>query len=41
LSAFVHQVAYAQDNGIERVAAASSLGAVGVAGLLGQFFSGG
>ncbi|HRT27064.1 MAG TPA: MFS transporter, partial [Syntrophales bacterium] len=28
MSAFVHQVAYAQDNGIERVAAASSLGAV-------------
>ncbi|HRR40092.1 MAG TPA: MFS transporter [Syntrophales bacterium] len=40
MSAFVHQVAYAQDNGIERVAAASSLGAVGVAGLLGQFFFG-
>ncbi len=40
MSAFVHQVAYAQDNGIERVAAASSLSAVGVAGLLGQFFFG-
>ncbi len=40
MSVFVHQVAYAQDNGIDRVAAASSLGVVGMAGFVGQFFFG-
>jgi MFS family permease len=40
LMAFVHQVPYAIDNGIEKIAAATSLGAVGFAGLAGQFFFG-
>ncbi len=40
LMAFVHQVPYAIDNGIEKVAAAASLGALGLAGLVGQFFFG-
>ena len=40
MSVFVHQVAYALDNGIEDVAAASSLGAIGLAGFCGQFFFG-
>jgi MFS family permease len=40
LMAFVHQVPYAIDTGIEKIAAASSLGAVGFAGLAGQFFFG-
>jgi predicted MFS family arabinose efflux permease len=40
LMAFVHQVPYAIDNGIEKVAAATSLGAMGFAGLVGQFFFG-
>jgi MFS family permease len=40
MSVFVHQVAYALDNGIEKVAAASSLGAIGLAGFCGQFFFG-
>ena len=40
LMAFVHQVPYAIDNGIAKVAAAISLGAMGFAGLLGQFFFG-
>jgi MFS family permease len=40
MSVFVHQVAYALDNSIEKVAAASSLGAIGLAGFCGQFFFG-
>lgn len=40
LMAFVHQVHYAVDQGIDRMAAAASLGAMGFAGLLGQFFFG-
>jgi MFS family permease len=40
LMAFVHQVPYAIDNGIEKIAAAASLGAIGFAGLVGQFFFG-
>ncbi len=40
LMAFVHQVPYAVDNGIEPIAAAASLAAMGFAGLLGQFFFG-
>ncbi len=37
---FVHQVAYAVDNNIGRIAAASSLGAIGVASIFGRFFFG-
>jgi predicted MFS family arabinose efflux permease len=40
LMAFVHQVPYAIDNGIEKIPAAASLGAIGFAGLAGQFFFG-
>jgi MFS family permease len=40
LMAFIHQVPYAIDNGIEKVAAATSLGAMGFAGLAGQLFFG-
>jgi MFS family permease len=40
MATFVHQVAYAQDRGIDAIAAASSLAAVGIAGFLGQFFFG-
>ena len=40
LMAFVHQVPYAVDQGIDTMAAAASLAAMGVAGLLGQFFFG-
>jgi MFS family permease len=40
MSVFVHQVAYALDNQIEKVAAATSLGAIGLAGFCGQFFFG-
>jgi MFS family permease len=40
LMAFVHQVPYAIDNGIEKITAATSLGAIGLAGLAGQFFFG-
>jgi sugar phosphate permease len=37
MSAMVHQVAYALDQQIDKVAAASSLGMVGVASVLGRF----
>jgi MFS family permease len=40
LMTFVHQVPYAIDNGIEKITAAASLGAIGFAGLVGQFFFG-
>lgn len=40
MAVFVHQVAYAIDQGIDRIAAASSLGFVGVASILGRFFFG-
>jgi len=40
LMAFVHQVPYALDLGIDRLAAASSLGAIAFAGFFGQFFFG-
>lgn len=40
LMAFVHQVPYAIDKGIDPIAAAASLAAMGLAGLLGQFFFG-
>jgi len=40
MAAFVHQVAYAEDCGIDKLAAAASLGVVGFAGFLGQFFFG-
>ncbi|MDI6616854.1 MAG: MFS transporter, partial [Syntrophaceae bacterium] len=35
-----HQVPYAVDNGIDRITAASSLGAIGVASIFGRFFFG-
>ncbi len=37
LTVMMHQVNYALDNGVERIAAASSLGAVSAFGILGQF----
>ncbi len=40
LMVFVHQVPYAVDQGIDPMAAAASLGTLGFAGLLGQFFFG-
>jgi MFS family permease len=40
MSVFVHQVAYATDNGISRIAAATSLAAVSLTGFAGQFFFG-
>lgn len=40
MSVFVHQVAFAIDQGIDRVLAASSLAALGLAGFTGQFFYG-
>ncbi|MEN6466014.1 MAG: MFS transporter [Syntrophaceae bacterium] len=40
MAAFVHQVAYVEDRGIDKLAAAASLGVVGFAGFLGQFFYG-
>jgi MFS family permease len=40
MAVFVHQVAYALDNNIENVVAASSLGALGFGGICGQFFFG-
>jgi len=40
MMAFMHQVAYAIDNQIEKMAAASSVGIVGIASILGRFFFG-
>lgn len=40
MSVFVHQVAFAIDQGIDRILAASSLAALGLAGFTGQFFFG-
>ena len=40
MSVFVHQVAYALDNHIEKVAAAASLGTMAMSGFCGQFFFG-
>jgi MFS family permease len=40
MSVFVHQVAYAIDKGVHRIAAASSLGILGVASIFGRFFFG-
>jgi MFS family permease len=40
MSAMVHQVAYALDRQIDKVAAASSLGMIGLASIFGRFFFG-
>jgi sugar phosphate permease len=40
LSAMVHQVPYALDQNIDRIAAASSVGMIGMASVLGRFFFG-
>jgi MFS family permease len=40
MTVFVHQVAYATDNGIGKIAAATSLAAVSMTGFIGQFFFG-
>ena len=40
MSAMVHQVAHAIDQQIDKVAAASSLGAIGMVSILGRFFFG-
>lgn len=40
LAALVHQVAYAQDRQIDKLAAAASIGLIGVTGTLGRFFFG-
>jgi MFS family permease len=40
MSVFVHQVAYAMDNDIENITAATSLAVVSFAGFFGQFFFG-
>jgi len=40
MSAMVHQVPYALDQHIDRIAAASSLGMIGLASVLGRFFFG-
>lgn len=40
MMAFMHQVAYAIDNQIEKMAAAASVGLVGIASILGRFFFG-
>jgi MFS family permease len=37
---FVHQVAYAEEYGIDPIAAASSLGIIGIASVAGRFFFG-
>jgi sugar phosphate permease len=40
MTVFVHQVAYAEGYGIDRIAAASSLGIIGIASIAGRFFFG-
>lgn len=40
MAVFVHQVAYATDNGIDKMAAATSLAAISLTGFVGQFFFG-
>lgn len=40
MMAFVHQVNYAVDYGIDKIAAASSIGAIGIASVFGRFFFG-
>lgn len=40
MAVFVHQVAFATDNGISKMAAASSLAAISLTGFMGQFFFG-
>lgn len=40
MSVFVHQVAFATDNGIGKLAAASSLAAISITGFMGQFLFG-
>jgi MFS family permease len=40
MSVFVHQVAYAMDNDIENITAATSLASVSMTGFFGQFFFG-
>jgi MFS family permease len=40
MSVFMHQVAYATDNGIGKIAAATSLAALSLTGFIGQFFYG-
>ena len=40
MATMVHQVAYALDQQIDKVAAASSLGMIGMASILGRFFFG-
>ncbi len=40
MAVFVHQVAYAEEYGIGRVAAASSLGIIGIASIASRFFFG-
>jgi len=40
MSVFVHQVAFATDNGIGKIAAASSLAAISITGFMGQFLFG-
>jgi sugar phosphate permease len=40
MAAFVHQVAYAEENHVEKVAAAASLGLIGASSILGRFVFG-
>ena len=40
MMAFVHQVTYAVGYGIDKIAAAASLGAIGIASIFGRFFFG-